>query len=78
MKKLIFAAAVIAGAAVPATVWAHDVGSEFDSRGACEAALAQINIEDAEFLVSIGEYETRGQALQWFHDVFDCERQGDK
>jgi hypothetical protein len=69
---------LIAAAALATAASAHDVGAEYDSRGQCEAALAKINVEDAEFLVSIGEFDTYGEAFHWFHDVFRCDRQGDK
>lgn len=76
MKKFVIAG-LIAGA-FAASASAHDVGAEYDSRGQCEAALAKINVEDAEFLVSIGEFDTYGEAMRWFHDVFRCDRQDDK
>ena len=69
---------LIAALAIATAAAAHDVGAEFDSRGQCEAGLAQINTEDAEFLVSIGEFGTVGEAMIWFHDVFRCAPQGDK
>lgn len=77
MKRLIIGG-LIAAATIATAAAAHDVGAQFDNRGQCEAALAQINIEDAEFLVSIGEFGTVGEAMIWFHDVFRCAPQGDK
>lgn len=77
MKRFIIGG-LLAAAALATPGSAHDVGAEFDSRGQCEAALAQINVEDAEFLVSIGEFDTYGDAMRWFHDVFRCDRQGER
>ena len=64
--------------AISTGAFAHDVGAQYESRGLCEAALAKINMEDAEFLVSIGEFDTYGEAMRWFHEVFRCDRQGDE
>lgn len=73
--KSLIAAAVVA--LVPSTALAHDTTTAFASRGQCESALAQINNEDADFLLEIGEFETRGEAMRWFHEVFRCENRDD-
>jgi hypothetical protein len=81
MRHIILKAAIVlaASSAVGGSpAIAHDVGAEYASRGACESALAQINTEDRKFLLSIGEFQTEGEANRWFHDVFHCEKQGDK
>jgi hypothetical protein len=65
-------------AALGATaVSAHPVGQTFTSRGACEAALAQVNTEDRERLVAMGVFATPGDANRFFHETFSCQKVGD-
>ena len=75
MRKLILGVGVLMAAST--TALAHDTVTAFGSRGECEAALAKINKEDADFLLEIGEFEKRGDAMRWFHEVFRCEQRGD-
>jgi hypothetical protein len=57
--------------------YAHPVGAAFPTRGACEAALAQINTFDRERLVAIGVHDTPGEANRFFHETFSCQKAGD-
>lgn len=59
-----------------APVSSHPVGMTFESRGACEAFLAQQNKRDGERLVDQGVFDNRGTANEFFHETFACELDG--
>jgi hypothetical protein len=63
-------AALLIGASA---AYAHPVGQAFPTRGACEAALAQINTEDRQRLVAMGTFDTPGEANRFFHERFSCQ-----
>jgi hypothetical protein len=68
-------AALLIGASA---AYAHPVGQVFPTRGACEAALAQINTEDRQRLVAMDVFNTHGEANRFFHDRFSCQPVGDE
>ena len=76
MKRSLLAV-LVGGLLVCGSAVAHPTDTPFASRGECEAALAEANNDDGDFLLSIGEFDTRGDANKWFHDHFQCEQQGD-
>lgn len=75
---MIFKAAAALGAlAIPAMALAHDRVTAHETRGSCEAALAQANHNDGATKVEREEFENFGESNKWMHDTFRCERIGD-
>lgn len=75
--KLFKVAAMLGVLAMPAMALAHTFGTAYDTRGQCEAALAEENHNHAVQKVESGESENMGEAMRWMHDRFSCERTGD-
>jgi hypothetical protein len=67
-------AIALAALAFPAMALAHPLLTAYQSRGECEAALAQANRADGDRKVEAGEFENAGEATRWMHETFRCER----
>ena len=76
--NILKSAAVLVILAVPAVALAHaPVSNPYDTRGECEAQLAEDNIFHAQDKVAAGEYKSVGEAMKDMHDHFWCEEDPD-
>lgn len=74
------AALLLCSLALPAVAIAHTpVDVAYETRGQCEAQLAEDNIFHAREKIAQGapEYDNLGEAVNDMHDHFWCERDGD-
>jgi hypothetical protein len=78
MKKLMFSIAVAVFALGTAAA-AHDTATPHKTRGDCEAALAQINNVDRDWLATTfpGLFATYGDVMKHLHEDFQCEYNAD-
>lgn len=78
--NMLKAAMLLGAAANPAVAIAHTpVNVPYETRGQCEAQLAQDNIFHARDKIAQGAevYDNLGEAVNDMHDHFWCERVGD-
>jgi hypothetical protein len=72
------AAMALAAIAVPAAALAHTpVDTPYETRGDCEAQMAQDNIFHARDKVEQGTYKDVGDAMADMHEHFWCEQDPD-